>query len=128
MTRIVTTFFLIFFLAQNYILHSQKIITNSLAIKSFITNADTTKRRHKWLRWRWKNEKPFIELNYGIGEPIQKNFYSAFSKDGLLEIKLGFNSNEKIDGYNILEIDEHFIFGSKVSPSIYKNPQKTKRN
>ncbi len=94
---------------------------------------DTTEDKcnnHEWFKWKWswnwEDENPFIELNYGFGEPEQKEFYSSFAKTGIAEIKLGFNSTDKIHGENILEINERFIFGSRISSDIYSTNNDTK--
>ncbi len=91
-------------------------------------------KKHEWFKWKWHwhNGDPFLELNYGIGEPKQKEFSSGFSKIGLAEIKLGFNSSEETDNENILEIDEKFFFGSKISTDLNSSgndtPDKQKTN
>ncbi len=85
-------------------------------------NFKTTKS-YEWDNWGdWKFDfrfdRPFIELNYGFGQPKQEKYNGDFSNIGLLEIKLGY-LKERSHSYDILDDrSESFFFGSKLASSL----------
>ena len=65
----------------------------------------------------YKESRPFIELNYGFGEPKHKKFENEFSDVGLAEIKLGYNSLDKYENF-IFELDKRYLFLSGITSGI----------
>lgn len=67
---------------------------------------------------KFDDSRPFIEVNYGLGEPKHKNFNGNFGNVGLSELKLGYiNKDETWEDY-ILETSESYFFGSRLSPNL----------
>ena len=58
----------------------------------------------------YSDSRPFIELNYGIGEPKHRTFNGDFSRIGLGEIKLGYSSIDTYFDEEILELEENYFF------------------
>jgi hypothetical protein len=68
----------------------------------------------KWddmAEWPFKDFRPFLEGNYGLGIPRQKLFEGEFENYGSVEAKLGYS---KIAIYKkfVLDMDERYAFGS----------------
>lgn len=85
----------------------------------------TAQEDDDWDRWEkdfdlfnwYKESRPFIELNYGFGEPKHKKFEGNFSDVGLAEIKLGYTSIDDFEE-NVLELDNRYLFLSQLSSEI----------
>lgn len=73
-----------------------------------------------WDRWgvEFEYDRPFIEFNYGFGEPKHENFNSDFSNVGLIELKLGYLKENSYYYENIDDRTESFVFGSKIGTSL----------
>jgi len=78
------------------------------------------KSHKKWFDWNdhnmfdWKSKgKPFMEINYGIGEANHEKLKSDFADVGLLELKLGFASSSTFYDDDIITFKEKYIFGSR---------------
>ncbi|OFY71576.1 MAG: hypothetical protein A2Y71_04130 [Bacteroidetes bacterium RBG_13_42_15] len=68
----------------------------------------------KWddlTHWHFRDYHPFVEGNYGLGIPRQKQFAADFENYGLLEFKLGYSHNVIYRDF-ILDMDERYFFGS----------------
>lgn len=63
-------------------------------------------------------DRPFIEVNYGFGEPKNENFNADFSKVGLIELKLGYLKESSFYYDNIDDRTESFVFGSKIGSAL----------
>ena len=82
---------------------------------------DSHKRRSYNWKWDWDwndQDRPTIELNYGIGKLKHKNFGADYSDVGLAEIKLGFSSLDEYYYDYIYEYSEHFFFASNISTDL----------
>lgn len=73
-----------------------------------------------WEDWGFEFEydRPFIEVNYGIGEPKNEDFTNDFSKIGLVELKLGYLKESSFYYDNIDDRKESFVLGSKIGTSL----------
>jgi len=73
-----------------------------------------------WNDWRFdfSYDRPFIEVNYGFGNPKHDKFYQDFAKIGLTEIKLGYLKESDLFYDNIDDRKESFVFGSMLSPEL----------
>jgi len=86
---------------------------------------DDEYKRDRW-RDRWENkwdmwnedQRPFLEFNYGFGEPKHKKLNSDFSETGLVEFKIGYSELEIYESDYILELDEKYLFASNISPDL----------
>ncbi|MBI9073699.1 MAG: hypothetical protein JEY94_19035 [Melioribacteraceae bacterium] len=67
--------------------------------------------------WNWYEDRPTIEINYGLGKPDHKNIKTDFSEFGMVEVKLGYSS---IDEYydHIVNLEESFLFAGNYSQDI----------
>lgn len=74
----------------------------------------------EWDRWgfQFEYDRPFIEVNYGLGELKHKNFNTDFSKSGLIELKLGYLKESSFYYDNIDDRKESFVFGSKIGTAL----------
>jgi len=99
------------------------LFTTPLFGQSFYNYNSRWKDWDDWDRWGWDVEfdRPFIELNYGIGEPKHENIYGDFSKVGLIELKLGYLKESSFYYDNIDDRSESFVFGSKLATSLKSN-------
>lgn len=79
-----------------------------------------------WDDWNVQVEfdRPFIEVNYGFGQPKHDKFNSDFSNIGLMEIKLGYLKESDLFYDNIDDRKETFLFGSKLSTDLSNSDQK----
>ena len=87
------------------------------------------KNNYEWDDWsdygfEFDYDRPFIELNYGFGQPKHDAFNVDLSKVGLIELKLGYLKESDISHYNIDDRKESFVFGSKISPDLSNNEVK----
>lgn len=73
-----------------------------------------------WNDWRFEfsYDRPFIEVNYGLGNPKHDKFYQDFAKIGLTEIKLGYLKESDRYYENIDDRKETFVFTSTLSPEL----------
>jgi hypothetical protein len=79
----------------------------------------------EWFNWEFHG-KPFIELNYGLGEISRKDFYYNFATNGAGEIKLGYASNESIyEDYNISEFHDRYFFISRLGSNLSSSDAKS---
>ncbi len=82
-----------------------------------------SKFNYEWDDWNdwdlnFDYDRPFIELNYGVGEQNQQKFNGHFPTIGLLEIKLGYLKESRYE-YGVLDDrKESFFFGSKIAPTL----------
>ena len=90
-----------------------------------------SKKRSKWRdRWEdrwdmWDNEaRPFLEFNYGLGEPKHKNLNDSLNKVGMLEFKIGYSTLDIYERDYILELDDKYIFGSNISNDLKDSEKK----
>lgn len=82
-----------------------------------------------WDDWDWDDDfdewfdfsRPLIEFNYGFGEPKHDQFISKFAQTGLMEIKLGYSSIDSEYRDLIVDINERYFFGSKVSDKLHSD-------
>lgn len=72
------------------------------------------KWEHRWDMWD-DESRPFMEFNYGLGEPKHKKLHDDFNKVGLLEFKIGYSTVNIYESDYVLELDEKYIFGSNIS-------------
>jgi len=60
--------------------------------------------------FRWKNKTPIIELNYGQNSFKHNSFNGKFSKNGLINLKLGYKKYNDYDEHPYLvELSENFF-------------------
>ncbi len=73
-----------------------------------------------WDKWGFEFEydRPFIEINYGLGKLQHNNFNTDFSKSGLMELKLGYLKESSFYYDNIDDRKESFAFGSKIGTAL----------
>lgn len=86
------------------------------------------RRRSKWkdkwdYRWNnWSDEaRPFMEFDYGLGEPKHKGMHDDLNKIGMLEFKIGYSTVDVYESDYVLELDEKYIFGSNLSNKLKGN-------
>jgi len=71
--------------------------------------------------WNWYSaSKPFMELNYGIGQPKNKIMNSEYSKVGQIDIRFGFSEKDIIYSKSIIEFNEKFLLFSYFSHDLQK--------
>lgn len=68
----------------------------------------------RWDRWN-EDSRPFLEFNYGFGEPKQKKLNDKPNEIGMLEFKIGYSRVDIYERDYVLEFDEKYIFGSNIS-------------
>ncbi len=101
------------------------IIFLSLIFTSSLLAQDSYKYNYNYdwedwydYNWEFDYDRPFIEFNYGFGEPKHEDFNADFAKIGLLELKLGYLKESELIHYNIDDREEGFVFGSVLSPEL----------
>jgi hypothetical protein len=68
-----------------------------------------------WYKLDWKfRGKPFIELNYGLSSLKLNNLKSSLADVGLVEIKLGYATQDHFEG-SVIRFSEKFMYTSKLS-------------
>lgn len=71
-----------------------------------------------WFKWEFHG-RPFIELNYGMGQLTRKDIYYNFAKSGAAEIKLGYATNHSLyDDERISEFSERYFFISNIASNL----------
>lgn len=69
--------------------------------------------------WDWKHGRPFIEMNYGLGEPKHDKLTNKFANVGLAELKLGYSSIYDLeDEGSIIEFNDRYSFASRIAVNI----------
>jgi len=73
----------------------------------------------KILNFTWFNEKPTIELSYGIGAVDMSGYNTDFTKPGMIELRLGF-SKEYDSRYSkkLIDFDNDFVFVSNATTDL----------
>jgi hypothetical protein len=69
-----------------------------------------------WIR----EASPIVEVSYGYGKPYQTKFDGEFARFGSLDFRLGYSRIKMYDRY-VVEMDEHFAFGSWFSKDLNLN-------
>ncbi len=78
-----------------------------------------------WDEWDdWNDFKidfgksPYLELNYGFGQPKLKSVNTDFSKTGLIELRLGYRSQNELYDDFIIETKENYSSFMYISPEL----------
>lgn len=73
--------------------------------------------------WNWySNKRPFMELNYGIGQMKHKGISStSFAETGRADLRLGFSELDFMYKKSIVELNERFLMISYMSADISKD-------
>lgn len=79
---------------------------------------------NKLFKWRMSGD-PFLEFNYGFGNPAHKKLASEFSDIGLVEIKLGYSRLDEAYDTCFVEIDERYVFISSLATKLQSERAKT---
>ena len=74
-------------------------------------------KKYRFFKWN-SNDHPFLELNYGLGKPLNKDITGKFSDIGLIETKLGYTSSDLIHHDMIVDFSDKFFFLSKLSDDL----------
>lgn len=77
----------------------------------------------KWDMWN-ENQRPFLEFNYGLGEPKHKKLNGTLNEIGLAEFKIGYSKIEIYESDYILELDEKYLFASNISVDLKSSDEK----
>ncbi|MDX9923910.1 MAG: hypothetical protein RBS48_04035 [Ignavibacteriaceae bacterium] len=77
---------------------------------------------YDWLNWKF--DRPFMELNYGIGDYKHKDMFSKFASAGSWELKLGYSDIGSADDNNIVDFNESFVFVSHISSRLSSQERK----
>ncbi len=73
--------------------------------------------------FQWIREAhPIVETSYGYGKPHQTKFDGNFEKIASLDIKLGYSRIKNYADY-VVEMDEHYAFGSWFSKNLNMNDE-----
>lgn len=72
--------------------------------------------------WNWEfdwdsESKPFMELNYGLGNPKHKSIRGDFTEIGSAQLRLGYRSVEEYKD-PVLEVDENFFELANLSSDL----------
>ncbi|MCK9280717.1 MAG: hypothetical protein M0P71_08855 [Melioribacteraceae bacterium] len=78
--------------------------------------------RYDWLNWKF--DRPFIELNYGIGDYKHKEMFNMFAPAGSWELKLGYSDLGTTDDNNIVDFNESFVFVSNTASRLSSQKRK----
>lgn len=78
------------------------------------------KWEHRWDMWH-DDARPFMEFNYGLGEPKHKSLHDNLNEVGMLEFKIGYSTIDIYESDFVLELDEKYIFGSNISNELKNN-------
>lgn len=66
-----------------------------------------------WFDWEFKGT-PFAEVNYGLGNLMQKNMSQDFANLGDGELKLGYSNRENYSDEKIIEFSDKYFFISRI--------------
>ena len=66
-----------------------------------------------WFDWEFKGA-PFSEVNYGIGNLLQKNIHQDFAKIGDGELKLGYATKRNYFEEIVTKISDKYFFISRI--------------
>jgi hypothetical protein len=87
--------------------------------QSFAQANKADENRYPFISFHWFNEKPTIELAYGVSEINLSGINSDFKRPGMLELHLGY-SNEYTSKYSksVIRYDYDYLFLSNSTTDI----------